>query len=136
MIVIIPCGSKKQNKASIAGRMYTGSYHRACLKYALSISSPKNIFILSAKYGLLRLTQVIQPYNLKMGEIGCVIPAQIRSQAEGFGLLNNIPIILGGRLYTSICEQVWEKCITPLKGRGGLGYQIQWLNKNYGRIPK
>jgi hypothetical protein len=136
MTVIIPYGSNKQNKASIAGRMYTGSYHRACLKYALSISLPENIFILSAKYGLLRLIQVIRPYNLKMGEPGCVIPAQVKSQAKELDLLNDIPIILGGRLYASICEQVWEKCINPLDGKGRLGYQIQWLNKNQGRIPE
>ena len=53
MIVVIPCGAKKVDHRAPAGKLYTGPYFSACLKWALSrvVSTP--IYILSAKYGLL-----------------------------------------------------------------------------------
>lgn len=136
MIVIIPCGAKKQSVPVPAYAMYLGAYYKACLRYALSISKQDDIFILSAKHGLLALDDPIAPYNLRMGEVGSVTTQQIRDQALQRGILNEQVVGIGGRDYTDILCQVWADCITPLQGVGGIGKQIQWLKWHRGVIPQ
>lgn len=114
--------------------MYTGSYHRACMRYAWSIARPEQIRILSAKYGLLQLTDVIEPYNLKMGQTGSITTVEVKKQASANGLLSEDVIALGGHLYTNICREVWPRCLTPLASVGGMGKQIQWLARHRGHL--
>jgi len=134
MIVVVPCGVAKRSHRTAAGAMYTGAYHRACMRYARSIVVPEQIRILSAKYGLLELADEIEPYNLKMGQPGCVTAAKVWQQAQRAGILDATVIALGGRHYTAICRAVWPACFTPLKGVGGMGKQMQWLIRHYGRV--
>jgi hypothetical protein len=97
------------------------------------------IYILSAKYGLLPLDQVIAPYDLTMGQPGSVTPAQVRQQAQARMLLTEPVIALGGDPYLTICQQVWPHVQTPLRGRGSFGrfgYQLQWMKQHYGRLPQ
>ena len=42
--------------------MYTGELFKKSLAYAKSLH-PRQIYILSAKYGLLKLSDMIEPYN-------------------------------------------------------------------------
>lgn len=129
MLVIIPCGSAKKTCRSQAGKMYLGGYHRACQAYARTLVPVTKILILSAKYGLLRLTDEIEPYELRMGQIGCVSPSFVRDQALKMRLLNQEVIALGGRDYTKICKAIWSDCETPLEGVGGIGKQLKWLKE-------
>jgi hypothetical protein len=112
--------------------MYTGAYHMGCLKFALSLVPSNQILILSAKYGLLRLTDWIEPYNLKMGEKGCVTAEAVRQQALDMGLLDEQVCAIGGRSYTDICRVVWPTASTPLDGVGGMGRQLAWLSRHRG----
>lgn len=130
MIVVVPCGARKHKAACMAGAMYTGPYSRACKAYALSVAPPWQVYILSAKYGLLALTDEIEPYNLRMGQKGCVTAATVRKQAEQRGLLNEDVVALGGTGYTQVCRQVWPSCKTPLASVGGMGKQLAWLKRN------
>jgi hypothetical protein len=136
MIVIIPCGAKKRSVKSQAYAMYIGSYFKANLHYALSIAKKENIYILSAKYGLLRLQDEISPYNIRMGQPGCVSGRFVKRQADEMGILEEDVICLGGRDYTSVMREIWPGCSTPLKGTGGMGKQMQWLKWNRGKIPQ
>lgn len=136
MLVIVPCGQAKRATRSQAGVMYTGTYHRACLDYARSIAPAEAILILSAKYGLLRLTDWVEPYDLRMGQRGAVTPDVVRAQAIRLGVLDARPVIaLGGVDYTGVCRAVWPGCVLPLSGVGGLGRQLQWLRQHRGRLP-
>lgn len=134
MIVIIPCGARKKQGTWPAFQLYTGPYYTMCLRYALSLTSPGNIFILSAKYGLLRLTDLVKSYNLKMGQPGSVKVDEVRRQAQELGLLESSIYAIGGRLYTNICRQVWPSCKTPLDGLSGLGKQLSWMKAHMGKI--
>lgn len=129
MIVIIPCGAKKLNRAAFAKEMYVGSYHRMCQRYARSIAHPDSILILSAKHGLLRFNDEIEPYSLTLGEPGCVSVSYVRSQAQALGLLGEDVIAIGGKKYTGLCRQVWPKTQTPLQDnvKGGNGKQMGWM---------
>jgi hypothetical protein len=128
-IVIIPCGAKKLNRPAKAINMYQGSYYKKCRDYALSLTMKENIFILSAKYGLLPLDKIIEPYSLTLGQEGCVNSNDVRKQAGELNLLDRDCIAIGGKRYTNLCKRVWKEAKTPLEGKGGMGYQMKWMKE-------
>jgi len=130
VIVIVACGSKKLDRPARARDLYVGPYFRACLSYALKIAPARNIFILSAKYGLIGINDVIEPYDKKLGAPFSVAEFSLTTQAEQFGLLKAKVTVLGGRKYVGLCRKVWRKGLkAPLEGKGGLGRQIQWMKE-------
>ena len=62
MIVFLSCTKTKRNVTCKARDMYTSDLFVKSLAYAESLH-PDKIYILSAKYGLLRLDQIIDPYE-------------------------------------------------------------------------
>lgn len=66
MKVFIGCGSKKRDIRSRAKDLYIGQYFKTTLEYAKSISSEENIFILSAKHGIISLDKELDPYNFTL----------------------------------------------------------------------
>jgi len=135
VIAIIPCGAKKRKDRSPAYAMYLGTYFKINLRYALSITNREYIFILSAKYGLLGLEDEIEPYNIKMGDPGCVSVDFVLAQARRRDLLGETAICLGGHLYTDVMRQIWCKHVVPLDCVGRMGYQMQWLKRHMGIVP-
>lgn len=131
MLVLIPCGGKKREMPCPAGNLYIGSYFKGCLGYALSITEPPNILILSAKYGLLALGDRVSPYDLRMGSPGCVTAQLVREQAETRGVLTSERVVaLGGVDYLDVVREVWPLAETPMVGTGGIGKQLKWLGDN------
>ena len=129
-LVIVPCGGRKQAMACSAGGMYIGPYHQACRKWAEQYRRVGGlVLILSAKYGLLKLTDQIEPYNLRMGEKGCVQAHQVREQAKGMGLLDRSPLCLGGKEYLRICRIVWPTAKVPVP-QVAIGKQLKWLKEH------
>ena len=126
-IVVIPCGARKKLVSAQAQYMYTGSYHKMCQRYGRSLVPPEQIYILSAKYGLLRLEDVIEPYSMTLGQPGCVTPQDVYKQAFNYDILDRPCVAVGGRRYTDLCRRVWKDCTTPLWGKGGNGKQMQWM---------
>lgn len=60
--VLISCSSKKSSVKSSVRNIYTSSLFKKSLAYA-ELLDPDNIFVLSAKYGLIGLDEEIEPYN-------------------------------------------------------------------------
>lgn len=126
MIIIIPCGARKLTRHARADEIYIGSYHRMCQRYAKKLGYP--FFILSAKYGLLRPSDIIEPYSLTLGQAGSVSPAFVNKQAQDLGIKNEDCIAIGGRRYTNLCKAIFKNCQTPLQNiKGGNGKQLQWM---------
>ncbi len=72
-IVLISCVSQKLSHRAKVRNLYTSTLFKLNLKYAERLA-PDEIFVLSAKHGLLRLEQEIEPYeqtlnNMRPGEI-------------------------------------------------------------------
>ncbi len=72
-IVLISCVSQKLSKPAKARDLYVSTLFKFSLKYAEKLE-PDNIFILSAKHGLLPLEKEIAPYektlnNMRSSEI-------------------------------------------------------------------
>jgi uncharacterized protein DUF6884 len=121
-----------------AGAMYLGGYHRACRRAAAALTTPDRVLILSALYGFLPLEQVIEPYDLRMGQPGSVTTGRLREQAAELGVDRETSVVLlGGRHYTEAALQVWTHARTPLAGVGGMGHQLQLLARiaAAGRLP-
>jgi hypothetical protein len=61
-IVLISCASRKLSQKAKVKDLYVSTLFKLNLKYAQQLE-PDNIFILSAKHGLLSLEQEIEPYE-------------------------------------------------------------------------
>jgi hypothetical protein len=126
MITIIPCGARKLPYKTQAQEMYIGSYAIMCRRYAKKLGYP--FFILSAKYGLLYPTDIIEPYSLTLGQVGSITPKEVKLQAISLGIINESCIAIGGKRYTDLCKAIFSNCQTPLQNiKGGNGKQLQWM---------
>jgi cytoplasmic iron level regulating protein YaaA (DUF328/UPF0246 family) len=63
--VLISCVSKKRSYKSKARDLYISPLFKKNLQYALKLH-PDQIFILSAKYGLVSLDEEIEPYDVTL----------------------------------------------------------------------
>ena len=127
-LIVVSCGVKKQTTAQRADKMYLGNYHFNCLNYARSIAEPEDIRILSAKYGLLRLNQIVMPYNLTMGDPGCITVEQLKQQAVEQNLTSKTDVrIVAGLAYAKLVLGVWTEAEWLMKDKGRMGYQKNWL---------
>ena len=65
MIVFLSCGKTKAKHTCKASEMYQGDLFKKSFEYAKKLK-PRKIYILSAKYKLLELEDVISPYELTL----------------------------------------------------------------------
>ena len=65
MIVFLSCGKTKAKHTCKACEMYQGDLFKKSFEYAKKLN-PRKIYILSAKYKLLELDDVISPYELTL----------------------------------------------------------------------
>jgi len=131
-IVLISCVSKKLEKKSTVESIYISSLFKKNLKYAKSLK-PNEIYILSAKHGLLKLTDEIEPYdktlnNMRSNEIkewSKKVVNQLKSVAD---LKNDEFTFLAGVKYRKFLIPELSKIKIPMKGLK-IGFQLQWLTK-------
>ncbi len=92
-IVIIPCGGAKLTTPAPARELYIGSMFRDQLATALTMTEEENIFILSAKHGLIALDTIVEPYDLKMGQKNTVATETLAAQVDAIMPKNETYII-------------------------------------------
>jgi hypothetical protein len=80
-IILVSCSSKKATLKCEAEEMYTSTLFKSSLSYAKKLQ-PDVIYVLSAKYGLLSLNEVIKPYNVTLAI------APIANRKEGLVVLD------------------------------------------------
>ena len=129
-IVLISCVSKKLNKKVKAKDLYVSPLFKFNLRYAQSLK-PKNIFILSAKYGLVGLEQMIVPYEktlnrMKANEIKKWAENIIKQLKKVSNLEKDTFIFLAGEKYREYLIPHIKNYKIPLKGLG-IGKQLKWL---------
>ena len=78
-IVLISCASQKRSYKCKARDLYISALFKKNLRYALKLA-PDQIFILSAKYGLVGLDDEIEPYNLTLNTMSS---SKIKQWASG-----------------------------------------------------
>ncbi|MFI5634092.1 DUF6884 domain-containing protein [Streptomyces sp. NPDC051664] len=126
-LVVIPCGSRKLGRRTRAADMYVGSYHRACRKAADALQ-PDQLLILSARYGLLDLDDVIEPYDTAHGAADAITDQVLLKQATLRDIVRFEPVVaLGGARHVSLVRGIWPHARTPLAGTRGMGEQMARL---------
>ncbi|MER6382107.1 DUF6884 domain-containing protein [Streptomyces sp. NPDC001118] len=128
-LVVISCGGKKSDAPGKipAEERYTGNYFNACRMAADVMDGPT--MVLSAKYGLIPLTEEIDNYDVKWGGKGSIRLGTVRGQVEALGLEDAKVTVLGGERYVTAARQLWPDAEAPLTG--GIGQQLKQLAGMY-----
>jgi len=132
-IVLISCVAKKQKVKSLAKDMYISPLFKGAYRYAKKIKADK-IYILSAKYGLLEETDVIEDYNETLNtksafeikewaaKVIAVLSQKTDLQVDEF-------IFLAGEKYRKYIIENIHNVRIPLKGLG-IGKQLAFYKEN------
>lgn len=141
MKIILGCGSKKARLAAPAWELYTGTTFRLAIAWARSVTPMRHIYILSAKYGLIRSLDVIAPYDSQMGTPSQIITAaEVAVQVGRLGLNRERPLLASlGRPYREILEPALPQFERLIDYWGmpsdGMGYQRSWFKNNHRKLP-
>lgn len=118
-LVVIGCGAGKLDRPAPAAELYTGTYFRECLATARAIADPESIRILSAKHGLVRLDDVLEPYDVTLGDPFDRIPTRaVTAQAIDQGIAGRRVLALCSARYADLLRAAGFKVDAPLANLG------------------
>lgn len=131
-IVLISCVSQKLPHRARARDLYISTLFKLNLKYAEKLT-PDEIFILSAKYGLLKLEQEIEPYeqtlnNMRSSEIQAWATHVLDQINEICSIENSEFTFLAGDKYRKFILPHIRNYNIPLEGLR-IGEQLQKLKE-------
>jgi Family of unknown function (DUF6884) len=132
-VVLLSCVKSKRTVRCRAADMYISPLFRKMMAYANTLS-PKRLFILSAKYGLLSPDDLIDPYQCTLKDMK---PSECRAWAENVlsTLRQNCDldadefVFLAGVPYRANLLPHIKHFTVPMKGLG-LGKQLRWLDEH------
>lgn len=138
MIVFIPCVKTKKQTKTKAQNLYQSDLFNKSLAYAKSLN-PREIFILSAKYGVLKLDDTVKPYNRTLNNMGkkeqklwaykCY--KQLKDKNVDF---SEEAIFLTGKNYRKYLIQKFSNTRVPMKGLA-FGEQLRFLKSGSTQKP-
>lgn len=135
MIVILGCGASKRPVASPAIDLYTGSLFAMARKWALSVTSSRQIMILSAKHGLVPAEATLEPYDLKMSRKAGISVEMLAAQIDAHKLREQRKIVvIAGAEYVRRLREAGLQFTDPLAGLT-LGMRMRSLKLNMGKVP-
>lgn len=133
MIVFLSCSKTKSSCTCKATEMYQGDLFKKSLEYAKKLK-PRKIYILSAKYKVLELEDIISPYNLTLNTMSkhqqkkwaydCFL--QLKAKGQDF---NEEAIFLCGENYRKYLLQLFKNSKAPLQGVS-FGNQLKFYKKS------
>lgn len=129
---VIPCGADKEDHPAPARDLYTGAMFRHTLTAALAAvdahhqdGETAQVLILSARYGLVHLDEVLTPYEQRMDRSGRVAADTITVQAWMFGL-DEVYAFLPRAYHDALSAALRPLCVYPLdayEDTAGIGEQ-------------
>lgn len=133
MNVFIGCVKSKKTKPCKALELYTSSLFKYSFRYALSLTKRNKIFILSAKYGLVKPDDIIQPYELTLNSMNKRQRQQwaykVYKQLVQEGIdFDEEAIFLCGKKYREFLMTKFTNAKAPLKNLG-LGEQLKFYKE-------
>ena len=131
-VTLISCVKKKLDLKSKAQDLYQSPLFKKNLAYAKQINSDE-IYILSAKYGLLKLNDMIEPYDKTLNKMNVSEKKkwsnEVFKQLQNFELINSTNFIfLAGENYRKYLVEKLPHYEVPMKGLG-IGKQLQFLTE-------
>lgn len=132
LIVCLSCVKSKRAHPCTAEDMYISPLFRGMLSYAKNLN-PKKVFILSAKYGLLALNDIIEPYektlkNMETSERKAWALDVLEKLRKETDLTSDRFIFLAGMPYRENLVQHIKHYDVPMEGMP-FGRQLQWLGE-------
>ena len=132
MTVFVGCVKNKKSYRTYATDLYDSTFFRKCLQYASSLTSD-NIYILSAKYGLVQLNDIIEPYDKTLNnmskkerlEWSQMVYNQMCNANIDF---NENTVWLCGSKYRADLLKYFPNSECPLEGMG-IGKQLSFMTK-------
>jgi len=133
--VLISCVSKKLQHRAKAKDMYISSWFKKSMNYAKTLG-PDEIFILSAKYGLLELEQEIEPYNKTLRSMNSLerktwASKVLNELSKVVNLKRDEIIFLAGKYYRQYLIPYITHYKIPLE-KLGIGKQLKYLKEKNG----
>jgi hypothetical protein len=131
-IVLISCVSLKRPHKCKARDLYISALFRKNLQYALKLA-PAQVFILSAKYGLVGLDDEIEPYDLTLNTMSVLEVKQwaqgvLRQLSEKADLEQDQFVFLAGAKYRKYLIPHLPHTQVPLEGLR-IGEQLKRLSE-------
>lgn len=145
---VIQCGATKLDHAAPARELYTSGAFRKFLRAAEAEAAfttreglgETKVLIMSARYGLVELDAVLEPYNLTIDDPGAVTVAELTAQFASLGIEygDEVYAMLPKRYYAKLAQAaVWATSssstvrnvyagVVDHRARGGfphIGYQ-------------
>lgn len=133
---LVGCGKQKLDHAAPARELYTGSLFRAARRYVESRAEPW--LIVSAKYGIVRPYDVLEPYEQSLTRRERdVWAAKVAAEvvARWPRLSREVVLFMGMEYATPLhAELSWRGVSVrePLMGLG-LGERLQWFKRRTGK---
>ena len=132
MIVFIGCVKNKKSYGTIACELYDSTFFDKCLQYAKSLN-PSDIYILSAKYGLVQLDEFIEPYDKTLNTMSKAERTywanMVYKQLTDLGIDFTDEIVwLCGSKYRNELIKYFTNSKCPLEGMG-IGCQLSFMTK-------
>jgi hypothetical protein len=133
-IGLVSCASKKNpNPRPIPAveRYWPGTYFRDTYRYATRRFD--RVFILSAKYGLLRPEDPIEDYNVSLVQADRSFRAEWRERVVA--QIKRAIDLERSRIFYVCGRAYWKELIDDipgeavLEGTGGIGFQRRWLKE-------
>lgn len=133
MIVFISCVKNKMDSPCAARDMYISDLFKKSLSYAELITETSNIYILSAKYGVLELNEQIDPYELTLNTMNKTqrkawadkVVMQCKEKGISF---DEETVFLCGKRYREFLMNEFKNSTAPL-GHMGIGEQLAFYKK-------
>ena len=129
MIIIISCGKRKLQGKAKAKDLYIGSLYRQKLEYVSTLYPDNEVYIISAKYGLIHQDKVISAYDKKLPYFDNDYYQEwfdlITEQLQEFDSTEDIIFLGGVRYFNPIDKYFTGKKYAPLIGKnlgGGRTY--------------
>lgn len=121
MKVFIGCVKKKNLGTFRARELYNSPLFKYELSYALTLTDEKNIYILSAKYGLITLDDIITNYDLTLNKLNehskKVWSYKVIKKAEKLGITKEEKIVfLCGNNYSKYLKKYFKNYSDPTQG--------------------
>ena len=134
MNVFLSCVSKKRDYSCCTSDMYISDLFKKSLAYAIKITNPTNVYVLSAKYGLLELHEQIDPYELTLNTMNKKERKEwankVLKQCVEKGIsFEEETIFLCGRKYREFIMNEFKNSSAPL-ARMGIGEQLAFYKNN------
>ena len=127
-IALISCGKAKKKGTHRAQDLYIGGFFKLSLEYCKKHYD--KVYILSAKYGLLELDNIISDYNFTLKDASVaerkIWSAKVLIELNSKISASDVIVMHAGKMYSEFLNKALRKQLRPFPEQRGMGYKMQY----------